>query len=147
MAKKLSYKPLTETEKRICLLKLKPIEKKVRRALKKTKYFCPTEFTSIMENFGFQTFNPFQSTGDLFLRDNKKKIIVKIPYLVANRPKRAVPTICVPVRGYQTIYIQPLVNTNVSEDVSWKLRGLHEDCDIHKRNVGIYRNKAVLFDW
>jgi len=90
--------------------------------------------------------------------NKERNLVVKIdPLICGKRPKRAVPTKVFKIKsrrvfGQFKVFVQPLVDTSRSAAA----RAMREvracgyrnfGSDAYLKNVGIYKNKAVVFDW
>ncbi len=98
---------------------------------------------------GFKKVRTLSSSGRIWV-NREKKIVVKTPFLVGNKPrKHAVPTVRFSHFNGILIFVQPLVNTKKKYDAEAELEGL-KSClfnDLHGGNVGYYKGKPVVFDW
>ena len=115
-----------------------------------------------LKQHGFKKLTGINSSSKHIYVNEKLRVIVKRPYLSwedATVPKMACPTVVIKTNDpkwgrMNTIYIQPLVDT--SDDSKWKAYSVLTeldregyDCgqDLRESNCGVYRRRAVVFDW
>ena len=118
--------------------------KKILKCLKGNK---ASQFKENLTKIGFVENEDFRH---VFI-NKKKKIVVKFGGIVCGKkPKRAVPTIQLK-KANRRIRIQPLVSVT-EKDIQKALRVYERfstsfGSDAHADNLGIYKGKAVTFDW
>ena len=87
--------------------------------------------------------------------NRKERVVIKQPYVCrySSIPVTAPPTIMIFKDSDKPIMIQVLCQTPSNYKEAGILvrkvekRNRHDETDIHTGNVGLYRNKPVLFDW
>ncbi len=107
------------------------------------------------KKLGFEKLNPYsRHLGfPIFTESSKvyisKKYVIKKNYTTGKKPRLAVPTKVVSIKGVK-YFVQPKCKIINSEEDYEKLCIHFKDGygkDPHKNNVGFYRNKLVAFDW
>lgn len=149
---------LTDTERKRILKRINPITSKIQKLVKKGKVKTPLDLHDAAKILNLVDLDVSEEscTGNLFLKCDKRKIVVKSSYL-SKSGKRAknidqykVPTTAIKIASGDVIFVQPLVSMKKTHDAVKLFEDIpevYEDVDLHSGNVGWYNRKAVLIDW
>ena len=114
---------------------------------------------NLVDNFGFSIVTTETMDRKQILINKKKKLVVKIMYSIGAIPKNRAPTklICNIRNNLGSRYDLVLQNlVDISPQAKNKAHTIikNSKCnhikygwDFHSNNIGLYKNKAVVFDW
>jgi hypothetical protein len=129
------------------------------------RYVLEMEMTNpwvknLVDNFGFTLVSTDTMDRKQILINKKKKLVVKVMYSIGSIPKNRAPTKLIANLSKDTgiirydLVLQSLVNishkaVNKAETIiiNSKNPDIKYGYDTHSKNYGLYKNKAVVFDW
>ena len=125
---------------------------KIRRA---TSRFDNDELKKEMIKLGFMPVREAKVGRSNFFINKKKNILVKEGFVTGPKPKCAVPSIYISrpntsTGGTWAFIVQPLCDTSeTAKERAWRelVNRYNYRTDFHSGNIGMYKGRAVMFDW